>query len=295
MSAKRTSELNESNAEKSDRHSRHHKSHDCKLSAGEHFGVLRCKRQAPSVIVSEFIYEEQTNLPRHSHELAFFTLVVEGFYQDRFVNKEISYKPKSILWRKENISHTDKVGNKGGRFFFIEIKPNYLEKTSLYEKIPERLSETSGRLTWLAFRLYAEFQKEEYSSPLIAEGITWELLGNLIRKNETLEKTPPKWLKRVIERINDDLIEIPTTEQLATEVGVHPVYLSTVFRKFQNQTIGRYIQRRRVQYASELLLQKELPLSQIALSSGFSDQSHFTRIFKRFTGTTPGDFRKKLK
>jgi AraC family transcriptional regulator len=120
------------------------------------------------------------------------------------------------------------------------------------------------------------------------------MLAHSARKKIGFEKRPPKWLNVIVEKLNDEFIETPPTEELARLADVHPVHLAAVFRKFHDQTIGEYIQNLRIEFATKLLLNKEIPLSEIALSAGFSDQSHFTRMFKRFTGTTPGEFRKTI-
>jgi AraC family transcriptional regulator len=130
--------------------------------------------------------------------------------------------------------------------------------------------------------------------PLIAEGITLEMLAHLTRKRSTGEARAPKWLRRVVERHNDEFTDNISSEELAAEAKVHPVHLASAFRRFYNQTIGEYVQRKRVSHASKLLLDREIPLTEIAYSAGFSDQSHFTRVFKRFTGLTPGAFRSSV-
>jgi AraC family transcriptional regulator len=130
--------------------------------------------------------------------------------------------------------------------------------------------------------------------PLIAEGITLEMLAYLTRKKLTPETRAPKWLGRVVERLNDEFTENISSEELALEANVHPVHLASVFRRFYHQTIGEYVQKKRVAHASELLLNREIPLTEIAYSAGFSDQSHFTRVFRRFTGLTPGAFRRSV-
>jgi len=78
---------------------------------------------------------------------------------------------------------------------------------------------------------------------------------------------------------------------VAGAAGVHPVYLGHVFRQEFGETVGEYLNRIRVRAAAERLANSTLPLSAIALDFGFYDQSHFTRVFRQFTGATPGAFR----
>ena len=125
-------------------------------------------------------------------------------------------------------------------------------------------------------------------------GITLELLGNLMRSRGTIDRRPPKWLSRVIERLDMEFAENISSEDLAADAGVHPVHLASVFRKFQNETIGDHVQKKRVEHARELLHKADLPLCEIAYVCGFADQSHFTRIFKRRVGMTPGAYRNSL-
>lgn len=264
------------------------------LKAGEHYGKVFCKTNIPSAILSESIYKKSVALPEHSHELAFFTLILQGNYSEHYGGKNLVYQPMTVLWRHSNLSHRDKIEQSGSRFFFVEIKRAYLDKLLEYEKVPEHLFEQNGNLAWLAARLRCEARDTQNCSPLVAEGITLEMLGNLARKNTFAEKRPPKWLFRVVEKLNEEFAENISTDELAAEANVHPVHLASVFRRFYRQSLGEYVQKLRVAHASKLLLDKEIPLCEIAYSAGFADQSHFTRTFKRFVGTTPGAFRDSI-
>ncbi len=265
-----------------------------RLKAGEHYGEVFHKRRIPSAIVSESVYEKKTPLPEHSHELAFFTLILAGNYSEKFAGKSFIYSPMTVLWRQADVSHKDKIESNSSRFFFVELEKTCLGKLLQEEKVPDHLFEKRGSLVWLASRLRSEIVSEQNFSPLIAEGITLEMVGQLVRKNKIAEKRPPKWLLRLVEKLNEEFLENLSTAELATEANVHPVHLASVFRQFYRETMGEYVQKLRIAHALKLLLNKEIPLVEIAYSAGFSDQSHFTRIFKRVVGITPGAFRNSL-
>ncbi len=72
---------------------------------------------------------------------------------------------------------------------------------------------------------------------------------------------------------------------------VHPVHFAVVFRRFHGCSLGEYARRRRLTAARAKLADRQLSLSQVAYESGFADQSHLSRTFKRYTGMTPRQYR----
>jgi AraC-like DNA-binding protein len=72
------------------------------------------------------------------------------------------------------------------------------------------------------------------------------------------------------------------------------VFLARAFRKHHGCTVGEYVRQLRVERAMERLARSDDSLAAIALDVGFADFSHFARVFKRQTGTTPGRFRHEL-
>ena len=86
--------------------------------------------------------------------------------------------------------------------------------------------------------------------------------------------------------------ETLTLEEIAAVAGVHPVHLASVFRRHYGCTVGDAVRRLRIDYACRQLARSEVSLAEIALDAGFASQSHFTRTFRRLTGTTPAQYRK---
>lgn len=264
------------------------------LKAGEFYGLVPNKRKISALTLTEVVHTNQISVPKHSHELAHFQLLLGGSYLENCGGKNITSSPMTISWHRPGIVHRDEIGASGGRFFMIEMQPRSIEIMRQFSALPEDFYARNSPLVWLACRLYNEFKNWQFCSDLVAEGIALEMLGFAARKKAVAEKKPPLWLVRVVEKLNEEFTENFSTEELAAEAGVHPVHLAAVFRRFYNETMGEYIQKLRIEHASKLLLNKEIPLSEIAYESGFSDQSHFTRIFKRFAGITPGAFRNSL-
>lgn len=84
----------------------------------------------------------------------------------------------------------------------------------------------------------------------------------------------------------------PTLKEIAEQTGFSENYFSAMFKKETGETVTEFIQKCRVQEAENLLRFSEYSLNEISQYLGFCTQSHFAQIFKRFTGITPGKFRK---
>jgi AraC-like DNA-binding protein len=85
-----------------------------------------------------------------------------------------------------------------------------------------------------------------------------------------------------------------TVSSIAREKGFHPAYVAGAFKDRFGVTVGSYIRRHRVDHA-RALLHGPMPLSAVATSSGFADQSHLARWFGRSLGVTPGQYRKLVR
>ena len=101
------------------------------------------------------------------------------------------------------------------------------------------------------------------------------------------------WQKRVLKTHIDTHLEntIRTTE-LAKLVQLSSFHFCRVFRVSFGHSPHRYLVQRRMERAQELMLTTKFPLGQIAADCGFSDQAHFTKLFRRFAGQSPGEWRR---
>jgi len=106
--------------------------------------------------------------------------------------------------------------------------------------------------------------------------------------NHTIDKT--------IAYINENISEKITIDDICKELHINKYYLCHLFKKITNMSIFEYIRERRLSIAKKLLISDfELPISEIAMRSGFSSFSYFNQTFKIYTGMTPGDYRDKYK
>jgi len=102
---------------------------------------------------------------------------------------------------------------------------------------------------------------------------------------------PPRALRRVREYIAAHLEENITLATLAAVVGFSMYHFARAFKESEGVTPHRFLLECRVRRAQELLAATELPLSEIAVAAGFSDQSHFARRFREFVGVVPSRYR----
>ena len=101
----------------------------------------------------------------------------------------------------------------------------------------------------------------------------------------------PRILRRVEEYIDAHLDSAVNIAELAASVGISVSHFSRSFVHSVGLTPHRYVMRRRLTRAHDLLVQTDLAMAEVALATGFADQSHFCRRFREFTGLPPRSFR----
>ena len=116
-------------------------------------------------------------------------------------------------------------------------------------------------------------------------------------KQKSAAKKIPGWAKELKEIIQDqiDTNLALSLKEISENLKVHPSYLSREFSKyFDDLSFGDYIRKLRIEKAISLLHDPKYSLAEIAYLTGFSDQSHFNRIFKMYTGKSPLIYRKSI-
>jgi YesN/AraC family two-component response regulator len=83
-------------------------------------------------------------------------------------------------------------------------------------------------------------------------------------------------------------------KQIAEAGGLSAPYFSMIFKKEKGENLSVYLNRLRVEKAKLLLQDSDFSLYDIAKICGFEDQSWFSKIFKAYTGTSPGKYRAAL-
>lgn len=230
--------------------------------------------------------------PKHSHEYGCFYVLLEGSLTERFGKKSRECEPMSMVFNHPGEEHSDSFHRTGGRNFVLEMDRDRLAILREHSLVLDQSAQFyGGLLAWLGIRLYKEFLRMDSVSPLVIESLGVEIMAEISRSAQGDERKPPRWLERTREFLHENFAESLSLSEVAEIAEVHPVHLVRVFRSFYRCTIGEYVRRLRVEFASRELSRSDLPLATIASSAGFSDQSHLSRTFRQHTGLSPSEFR----
>ena len=103
---------------------------------------------------------------------------------------------------------------------------------------------------------------------------------------------PHQRMRHLIEFIEANLHDHLTLDVMATQVGISPLYLARAFKAAVGQSPHQYVLMRRIERAKELLRNTDMPIVDVALSVGFSSQSHLSHWMIRQTGVSPAAYRR---
>lgn len=264
-----------------------------KLGPGCSNGKVLKSFDAAGFIMTEVAYSARSRLAEHSHENAHFCFVLQGTYTESHNKQELVCEPSTLTFRPPGEVHEDKFHNQEVRVFTIEIPPRWLERLEQDSiHLGRSINFQGGFITRLSERIVTEFHRMDTAAGLIIEGLTLEIMAETARHSaQNIEQTIPYWLKQAKDLLHARFTENLTLEQIAREVGIHPVHLASVFRQKYHCTVGEYIRGLRIEYACREIAKGDAPLAMIALEAGFANQGHFSGTFKRLTGFTPVAYR----
>lgn len=97
-------------------------------------------------------------------------------------------------------------------------------------------------------------------------------------------------LHRVLAYIDEHMGERISLGELAREAGISRFHFARQFRLSTGESPMEYLRRVRIERSKRILQARETTIAEVAATLGFSDQSHFTRIFGRLVGVSPGNF-----
>jgi AraC family transcriptional regulator len=154
-------------------------------------------------------------------------------------------------------------------------------------------------LAQVGFALWRELEQGAPAGKLYAQTAAQMLAVHLLRNysspvidvREYTQKLTQQQIKRVTDFVLQHLSQELSLEALARQIGFSAYHFARLFRETTGETPHQFVMRQRIKRAQHLLKWSHESLAQIALESGFANQSHLTQVFRRHLGLTPRAYR----
>lgn len=262
---------------------------------GQFYGEVCRTRRVADLVLSETRYAGGASVPWHAHASPLLCLVVRGAFEERSRGRSRTLGTGAVLFHPSDEPHAHRFEAPRTRCFSVQLGPAWLSQAAPAEclGLGGPRDQPRGRIAWLARQLHDEFGRGEDASALVLEGLLLAILGELTRRPAPAEPARPIWLRQVRDLVEAKLRGPLRLTALAAELEVHPVHLSRTFRRVYGVSLSTYVLRRRVELACIALAEDGVPLARVAQETGFADQSHLCRSFRRVTGLTPGAWRSR--
>ena len=225
---------------------------------------------------------------KHVHEKPYLCMLVAGMYREDGVGSQI-IKNGTSIFREANYEHANHFSNKEGVCLNLEIDNiNFFHEINDFK---DRLSGFEQKSSLEMFKLLYAFKK----------GVAKDLLNIycyesiLSHFKEIKIKGKLKWIQKTIEYINDNPFNNISLTELSKEFQLHPNYIVRQFKKYTGLKLSEYISKIRLENALNNMLTTNNSLTEVALKSGFYDQSHFNKHFKKVFNETPKPFQKIMR
>lgn len=270
---------------------------------GQAISIQQGSKQLKNLEVSGFrvtsiSFPPKLNLPSHYHEVACFAVVLGGGVDKIFSRQAYELLPASAVTMPPQERHCDQFAINGAKMLVVEpvaVVEDVLRPCAhLFDLIYQTRDMTVAAV---AQRIWQEMQLPDAISPLVINGLIFELLAAAVRHRQPFyedKSAPPHWLKTVHDYLHTYYQNSFQLADVAQEVGIHPVHLSRVFRDFYGLSIGDYVRHLRLEWVTHELTLSNESLAFLAQKAGFADQSHLTRAFKQYKGLTPGQYRRAV-
>ena len=248
--------------------------------------------------------------PSHWHSCIEIIMPVKGQYSMRFDEKPLCLNEGDILLICPGTLHSFDACE-GMRYIFqaemssvtqLESVKNFL--TLFYPGVlitPQTFPDTYSAFAKLMTEIADEYHKEP---ELYEASICAKLLEMIVLIRRSSQSAIPSFgvsgtkQKEYLDKfmdicsyISDHCAEELSLDDAAARAGFSKYHFSRLFKQFANVSFYRYLNQKRIEHAERLLIDPELSVTEVALSSGFTSLSSFIRMFKQIKGCTPSEYR----
>lgn len=229
-------------------------------------------------------------MSRHYHENGTCCVLLRGTARDYFRSRVIEYKPGAVIYRPPGEEHSHKFGHDGIVAIVIEVPAPRLRNDGALHLSELRLEENAPTLPDVAQLLSCLRNPSTVDADI--EEHCLRLLS--VFQRQGAEASGSKGLECVRTFLDECPAQKASLTDLGRIAGLHPAYLVNAFHKRYGCSIGHYRRRRRIALAIKQIWNTRSPLSEIALASGFYDQSHCTNAMRKALQLTPMQLRRMM-
>jgi AraC family transcriptional regulator len=227
-------------------------------------------------------------------------------YEGKVRAGEVAIIPAGTNWScQSHSSHLHNTVLLYLRPLFVRAAIEEVESGGTELLLTPQIGFRSRHIRHIAMSLLGELQEANVMGRLYADSLALGLAMQLLRRYSSLKDVQvghggmaPHRLRKALALIDQHLAGEEegrvALRVVAREVGMSYFHFSRAFKQTLGMNPTNYIAERRIERAKKLMQETALPISEIALRSGFSSQSHFTTSFRRFSGVTPRSFRKGI-
>ncbi len=245
--------------------------------------------------LNRITWHQHFNEALHEHVEARVVVLVAGDFYERFGARSRECVPGTGIYRTPCEPHFGSYSRDGGLYVSVNIPTEACGQPEFYG-VPHQSAYDvrNPALALLGARLAAEVVCRDQWSPLAVHGLILEVLAEMGRCNEARPLPKPSWIDGLCALLQEDERSTWSLTDLATFAGVHPAYLGRAFRKHVGVGLGDFQRALRVERARRLLESTTRSVADIAATTGFCDQSHLNRSFRRVLGVTPYRYRRAV-
>ena len=266
-------------------------------------GVMKtCSDRSANVLwVAESNFPIKGGIKEHTHDYYHLFYVRQGPVDFPVGNEVYAMGDGEFILARPGTRHgMNEITVRTVRCYEVKFSVSSHRLERLLAALPLKLSRDSF-VSALIQELVDESARGEPASPAIASDYLLTLINYLYRHYGTHEEIHTSIIDTTgYSQVSRDIVhyleahyqqEVPLQE-VADSLNLNKNYICSAFKRDSGMTIGGCLTVIRIRKAAELISFSDMNLSQVAEATGFTNLSHFNRIFKKVTGIPPGQYRR---
>lgn len=227
-----------------------------------------------------------SSYPPHSHGGHRLIFSLQGLYHERCLGESNVYGPSDVAVIPSGEVHQSEADMGSVRWLALALPGD----APLRRNPTQRVAPFVTPMLWRLARACLD----PVCDPVHVESLCAEIEGAVTRVDGKLDSSE-LWVEDAMHRLVQRPLDIESLSRLSGEIGVHRCHMARAMRERFGMTPGEILQASRLRLAAQALAQGTASIASIAQESGFYDQSHLGKCFKKWYGVSPAAYRRSFR